>query len=262
MKMEKSKIGYKYNAVDIHSHILPGCDDGAGSLQETLTMLRADREEGILDVIATSHYGIENGYAPRADQIRETFQKVKDAVESEADLSGVRLYLGEEVYCADDVADCFRNGEALTINGTCYALVEFLEYGSVFESTDVMLERLNRLMKKAAIKPILAHAERYRALQENYDDLKRIQDLGVLIQVNAYDLALNQNRETRETAQWLAQERMISFIGSDMHGCPPKRMPKMREGIDWLYEHTDSDYADCVVRKNAENILGIRKYIP
>ena len=44
------------------------------------------------------------------------------------------------------------------------------------------------------------NAERYRALQENYDDLKRIQDLGVLIQVNAYDLALNQNRETRETA--------------------------------------------------------------
>ena len=45
--METSKTGYKYNAVDIHSHILPGCDDGAGSLQETLTMLRADREEGI-----------------------------------------------------------------------------------------------------------------------------------------------------------------------------------------------------------------------
>jgi len=55
---------------------------------------------------------------------------------------------------------------------------------------------------------------------------------------------------------------MISFIGSDMHGCPPKRMPKMWEGIDWLYEHTDSDYADCVVRKNAEDILGIKKYVP
>ena len=65
MKMETSKIGYRYYAVDIHSHILPGCDDGAGSLQETLTMLRADRGEGILDVIATSHYAARKETAER-----------------------------------------------------------------------------------------------------------------------------------------------------------------------------------------------------
>ena len=95
-----------------------------------------------------------------------------------------------------------------------------------------------------------------------YDYLKRIQDLGVLIQVNVYDLSLNHNRKARETAQWLAQERMISFIGSDMHGFPPKRPPKVREGVDWLYAHTDQEYADCVVRKNAEKMLGIEKYAP
>ena len=257
---EKRKTGYRYNAVDIHSHILPGVDDGAGDFREAIEMLFADREEGIRDVIATSHYGIENGYAPRAEKIRETFRKVTDAAEKA--VPGIHLYLGEEVYCSDDAADRFRNMEALTINNTRYALVEFLEYGNNFESGEVILERLEKLKKSRVVRPILAHAERYRALQENYDDLKRIQDLGILIQVNAYDLALNQNRQTRETAQWLAQERMISFLGSDMHGRPPKRMPKMRAGIDWLYEHTDKEYADCVVRKNAEKELGIRKYVP
>lgn len=55
---------------------------------------------------------------------------------------------------------------------------------------------------------------------------------------------------------------MISFIGSDMHGCSPKREPKMRAGVDWLYTHTDKEYADCVVRKNAEKLLRIKKYEP
>jgi len=259
-----NKIGYRYNAVDIHSHILPGCDDGAKDIQETMELLRADREEGVLDIIATPHYGIENGYAPKAAKVRSAFDMVmKESTEgSSCERRGIRLYLGEEVYCSQDVADRYGKKETLTINDTCYGLVEFLEYGTTFESGEVILERLEKLKKSYAVKPILAHAERYRALQGNYDYLKRIQDLGVLIQVNAYDLSLSQNRQTRETAQWLAQERMISFIGSDMHGRPPKRMPKMRAGIDWLYEHTDKEYADCVVRKNAEKELRIKKYAP
>ena len=119
-------------------------DDGAGDLRETIEMLYADREEGIRDVIATSHYGIENGYAPRADRIREAFRKVADAAEKA--VPDIRLYLGEEVYCSDDAADRFRNREALTINHTRYALVEFLEYGNNFESSEVILERLEKLI--------------------------------------------------------------------------------------------------------------------
>lgn len=256
------KLGYKYNAVDIHSHILPGCDDGAESIREAVALLQADREEGIRDVIATSHYGKENGYAPRPERIREAFKQVKEEAGKSQRL-GVRLYLGEEVYCADDVMERLHNQEALTINDTCYVLVEFLEYGDYSETGEIILNRLKNIMKgKYHYKAILAHAERYKALQDNRDYLKKIQDLGVLMQVNAYDLALNQNQKTRETAQWLAQERMISFIGSDMHGFSPKREPKMRAGIDWLYDHTDTEYADCVVRKNAEKILRIQKYEP
>lgn len=57
----------------------------------------------------------------------------------------------------------------------------------------------------------------------------------------------------------MAEERLISFLGSDMHGTRPgKRTPKMKEGIQWLYEHTDTAYADDVVRRNAERLLGIQ----
>lgn len=258
----ESRIGYRYNVADIHSHVLPGVDDGAGDLAEAAELLRAAREEGIRDVIATPHYGIENGYAPKAAKVRSAYESLRDAFErSGNERSCLNLYLGEEVYCAEDAVKRFDSGEALRINGTGWALVEFLEYGGEHESGEVILERLKKL-RQGGILPILAHAERYRALQEDRETLRRICDLGVLIQVNAYDLALNQNPATRETAQWLARERMISFIGSDMHGMPPKRPPRIREGVDWLYAHTDEDYADRVVRKNAEEKLGVRKYTP
>ena len=257
------RVGYRYNIVDIHSHIVPGVDDGAEDIEESMDLLRMARDEGVRDVIATPHYGIQNGFAPDVCKVRAAFDEVKEAKDHGSEsLHGLRVYLGEEVYCSDDVAEQFKKGEVLRINNTRFALVEFLEYGGVYESGKDILERLEKLKKNAYVTPILAHAERYTTLQGDHDYLKRIQDLGVLIQVNAFDLALSQNCQTKETAQWLAEQRMISFIGSDMHGRFPKREPKMRAGVDWLYQHTDDEYADCVVRKNAEKLLRIKKYEP
>ena len=93
-------------------------------------------------------------------------------------------------------------------------------------------------------------------MQEDRERLRELWEAGVMMQVNAYDLLLNSQARTRETAQWLATEGMISFIGSDMHGAGwPKRTPKMKEGVWWLYEHTDEAYADAVAFGNAEKLL-------
>ena len=109
---------------------------------------------------------------------------------------------------------------------------------------------------------ILAHPERYRAIQEDRDLAKRICDLGVLLQVNAYDMFLSATDATRNLAQYLAREKMISFLGSDMHGTRPgAREPRMQEGIRWLYENVDEDYANDIVRVNAEKYLGVEKLL-
>ena len=92
-------------------------------------------------------------------------------------------------------------------------------------------------------------------MQDDRDRLKELTDNGILLQVNAYDLELNGSLRTKNLARWLAKERMISFIGSDMHGLPPKRPPRMKEGLNWLYENTDEEYADAVAFGNAEKLL-------
>ena len=138
-------------------------------------------------------------------------------------------------------------------------MVEFLEWGDVTEPADIMLRRL-KTMKDNHIKTILAHPERYWAIQQDWDLAKRICDLDVLLQVNAYDLYLNQNEATRSLAQWMAKEELVSFIGSDMHGTRPnKRRPKIKEGIQWLYENVEYEYANQIVRVNAERYLNVKR---
>ncbi len=261
--MEKEKgIRYRDHAVDIHSHIVPGADDGSESEEETLELLRLDREEGIEWVFATPHYGKENGYAPDPARVRDWVARTGE--EPFLSRSPVKILLGTEWYCSDDIVDRIRNREAFPMGNSDWYLVEFLEWGEVTEPAEVMLRRLKK-MKDSGIRTILAHPERYRAIQEDRDLAKRICDLGVLLQVNAYDLFLNKKNATRNLAQWMAREGLISFLGSDMHGTgvkadgKPKRRPQMKEGIRWLYENVDEEYADGIVRINAEKYLGVER---
>jgi protein-tyrosine phosphatase len=247
--MEKKRF------TDIHSHIIFGADDGAGSLDEAIELLKLDREEGAYAVFATSHYGIENIYAPDAALVMQKFELLKER--AAAEVPEVKLYLGTEWYCAWNLGERIRRREAFRMNDTDYVLVEFLEYSAEHDSADRILTNLAEV-KRQGFKPILAHPERYKAMQEDWDLAKRVCDLGVLMQVNAYDLDLNWKIRTKELAQWLATERMVSFIGSDMHGVyNGKRVPKMKEGIRWLYEHTDKEYADAVAFGNAQRLLGV-----
>jgi len=240
---------------DIHSHIIWGADDGASSPAEAVELLKLDREEGACVVFATPHFGRESGFRWKADRARENFAILKERA-AEA-VPEVRLFLGTEWYCMNEMAEKIRGGDAFRMNDTDYVLVEFQSMEGVRQETAGQIRDHLLTLKREGFRPILAHPERYRAMQDDWDALRDLADRGILLQVNAYDLDLNLSLKTKDLAQWLADERMISFVGSDMHGLPPKRTPRLKEGIRWLYEHTDEAYADAVAFGNAEKLLGI-----
>ena len=255
---------YLEHAVDIHSHAIIGVDDGAQTMEEALELLRLDQEEGIQVVFATPHYGAENGYAPGSNDIWFGFNRLSEAAKEA--VPGMKVSFGTEWYCAEDIVDRIRRREAWPMMDSDWYMVEFLEWGDVTEDAETMLRRLKK-MKDSGVKTILAHPERYRAIQKDWDLAKRICDLDVRLQVNAYDLFLNPKDATRNLAQWMASEEMISFIGSDMHGTrikpdgTPARRPRMKEGIRWLYENVEYEYANDIVRRNAEMYLGVEKLL-
>ena len=242
--------------IDIHSHIIFGADDGAQSLSEAVEMLKLDRDEGAVAVFATPHYGHENVAEPDAAGVMQKFEMLKERAAEE--VPEITLYLGTEWYCARTLARRVRQREAFRMNDTDYVLAEFLEYGNVYESPEKIIGNLMEL-KNQGFKPILAHPERYTAMQEDREKLRELRENGILMQVNAYDLELNLNPSTRNLAQWMAKERIITFIGSDMHGSrPPKHLPMVSEGARWLYENTDEEYAKDVTFRNAEKYLGAK----
>ncbi len=250
---ENGHIMYREHAVDIHSHIIPGADDGAQTQEETMELLRLDRNEGIQWVFATPHYGEENGYAPNREMISREYRQLSEFLF----LSGspVKALLGTEWYCSDQIIERIRNQEAFPMGESDWYMVEFLEWGSLTEDAETILRRL-KMMKDNGIKTILAHPERYKAIQKDWDLAKRICDLGVRLQVNAYDLFLNPKDATRNLAQWMATEELISFIGSDMHGMRPgARRPVMKEGVRWLFDNVEEEYALDVTVRNAEKLL-------
>ena len=240
--------------IDIHSHIIYGADDGAESMTEAIRMLQADRDQGAAAVFATPHYGRENNnYLPKAAGVREKFELLKERAAEE--VPEIRLYLGTEWYCAWDLADRVFRMDAFRMNGTSYVLAEFLEYGSRHERPEKIRTNLAQLQKRG-LKPILAHPERYRALQDDRDLVRELADSGVLMQVNAFDLERNLNPVTRELAQWMARKKLIAFIGSDMHGMRPgARRPVMQEGVRWLFDNVEEEYALDVTVRNAEKLL-------
>ena len=243
--------------IDIHSHIIFGADDGVQCLDDAIELLKLDRDEGAYAVFATPHYGTENIYTPEASLVMQKFELLKERAAKE--VPEVKLYLGTEWYCAYTLSRRIRQRQAFRMNDPDYILTEFLEYtdyhGEHYADADRIVTNLMEL-KSQGFKPILAHPERYTALQKDRDLAKKLHDSGILLQVNAYDLELNMSLKTKDLAQWMAKEKLISFIGSDMHGLPPKkRAPRMKEGIDWLYENTDEAYADAVAFGNAEKLL-------
>ena len=99
-----NNLRYRENAVDIHSHIIPGVDDGARTMDEAVDLITLDREEGMNVIFATPHYGIENGYAPGKGLVQSRFNELlmKKNTWQRPGLP-TSLYIGTEWYCSDFV---------------------------------------------------------------------------------------------------------------------------------------------------------------
>lgn len=231
--------------IDIHSHILPGLDDGAKDMQETEEMLRIAIEEGITHMIATSHG--EAGYGDAyAKKYLESYAKVKEYIEEHQ--LPIQIYYGNEIYYGDGILQALRKGEVLTLNGTHYVLVEFPVYESY-----AYIERGLRELQNLGCWPILAHTERYESLQ----DIKRIRELteqGILIQVNAGTILGKSGAGAKRFCKKLMREDLIHIVATDAHGSRSRR-PKIKECLSYIERKRGEEYCRRITELNPRRII-------
>lgn len=207
-KEQKKSITFDYSsiAVDMHSHVLPGIDDGAQNPQESIVLIRRMMALGIKKIIATPHV--------MADYYRNTPETINGALsllKKELEKEGIEIPVeaAAEHYFDETFEDRIRQRQLMTM-GNNHVLFE-LSFISPPPNVITAIQR----MREKGYKPILAHPERYTYL--DIDQLRTYRDWGALLQVNTISLTGYYGKEVKKTAEDLIDNMMVDFISSDMH---------------------------------------------
>ncbi len=237
--------------IDIHSHILPGIDDGAKNMQETIEMIHMAVEEGIDAIIATPHYEVGAASEKNA-RYQEVFEEVQQYITGQQ--IPLQLYQGNEIYYSGSIPEILQQGRARTMNQSRYVLIEF-SYGAEY----ISMQRALSMLLYAGYWPILAHVERYTTLRK-MNRLEEIVRMGVYIQLNASAIIGRDGWQTRRYCHKLLKNQLVHAIGTDAHGSQ-RRRPKIRECIAYLDKKYGIEYRKQICEHNPISIIRGEKII-
>ncbi len=218
---------------DIHCHVLPGVDDGARDIDESLDMLQIMYDEGIRSVIATPHY--HGGHMqPDVNTIRQRFEKLKAAAQMYDTLAAMHLYLGCEIYYYPSIVEWLDEGRVLTMAGSRYVLLEFSYSSDIRQLSDGVSR-----VAAAGFYPIVAHIERYRKIVGDVGAVDELIDRGAYIQINSE--SLSGGWKTARFVKKILKEQMVHFVGTDAHDTRG-RSPSLAGESDLIARRYGEDY--------------------
>lgn len=232
---------------DIHTHILPGIDDGSRDLYDSMEMAAMAADSGTTTIIATPHCNIPGVYDNYfGKEYAELFRKT--VRELEHNHIPVKLLPGMEVYSTFELPRLLAEGKIITLNKTRYLLMEF----DFQEDPDFADMILKKMWETKAI-PVIAHAERYEFVQDDPEIVYRWQEKGYAVQVNKGSFMGRFGRDAQNTAFELLDHNLITAVASDAHS-PYQRTPWMQDVYQALLEDYPPDYLDVLFTANPGRI--------
>jgi protein-tyrosine phosphatase len=198
--------------VDIHSHLLPGIDDGVKTLEESVSLIKKIAAFGVEKIITTPHIMYEF-YRNTPGIIHEKLKQVREALKKEQ--VDVVLEAAAEYYLDDHFIRMVESQEPLLTFGDRMVLVE-----TNYIQSHPRLKEVFFNLRIQGYQPVFAHPERYMYLQMQKNDYRQYEDLynyGVLFQVNMMSFTGYYGPQIKKVADHLLKEKMIHMIGSDIH---------------------------------------------
>lgn len=194
--------------VDIHSHLLPGLDDGAKSITETIEICKLMYQLGYQKIIATPH-NQKGWFNNPPEKIYETLNKVNIALS----VHRINLQLGvaSEYYLDELFIQQIKKKDVLTF-GQNYVLFEL----SPFICSKTLFSDIRTIIDYGYT-PVLAHPERYIYFYNQKEKYNYLNELGVKLQLNLVSLSYSVSKELRSNAEYLVDCQLVSFCGSDSH---------------------------------------------
>ncbi len=195
--------------VDIHSHLLPGIDDGVKTVEETIYILKKLKNIGYKKVITTPHV-MSDHYPNSNEDIISKLNETNDIIQKHN--IGIKLQAAAEYYLDENLLDKLSKQEELLSFGDKYILFE-----TSFLNKPVFLEEAIFNMNAQGYQPILAHPERYTYLLSNQILLDKLKSMNLFFQMNMLSLTGYYSPEVKKFAIYLLKSNMIDFIGTDCH---------------------------------------------
>jgi protein-tyrosine phosphatase len=219
--------------VDLHSHILPGLDDGARSMEESLAMLRLAAGAGVTDMVATTHANDQFAFDPLV--VARTIAEVQQACGENPQIHyGCELHLTPE-----NVAKALRHPEQYSIGRRGYVLVEFSDFSIPASAGQVLGQMLG-----AGMVPIVAHPERNPLLRGRQRELEKWIENGCLVQVTGQSLSGRFGKEARSAVLEWMKRGLVHFVASDAHDLQ-HRPP----GLEAAYRQVEALFGEAMARR-------------
>ncbi len=227
----------RVSLVDIHSHILPGVDDGAVSVEEALEMLRIAELDGIDRIVATPHVPPKPGVDLIPEQIVALADSLNAMVANNA--IPIEVLVGSEIRFEANIVEALQRGDMLTLNGSQYVLLELPLFGDwPAHARSTIFE-----LQMAGYVPVIAHVERYPAVQRDPDLLDELVSTGVLMQVNADSIVGKISGRAHATARRLLRSHMAHVVASDAHS-PRSRAPRIASAYERISSLVEVEYVE------------------
>ena len=219
-KKEEPLPGYGDLHVDMHSHLIPGIDDGAKSIEDSLMLIRELQAMGFKKLITTPHI--------MSDYFRNTPQKILTGlaeVRQAMEQAGIEMELeaAAEYYIDDGFVKKMENEKLLTF-GENYLLFE-VSYINCPDNIEQIIFRMMVL----GYRPVMAHPERYPFWYANFGQYQKFHDQGVVLQVNTNSLSGYYGYDARKTAEKLVDAGIVGMLGTDCHHL--KHIEGLRRGL-------------------------------
>ena len=220
---------------DLHSHILPGVDDGPAHIADAVAIARIAAANGTRMMLATPHRKdiTENWSVPHIHNLTVELQRRIDA-----EGIPITLALGMENHIDETLPRDAADGRALTMNGSRYILVEMPFFGQ-----HDFVEGALTALQAQGLTPVFAHPERIEAFQRSPALLKRYIAMGMLSQITRGSLLGHWGEPARQFTLELLEQGMAHMLSSDTHAPKPPRTPELGEAIQIAADVVGDDAA-------------------
>jgi len=232
--------------IDIHSHILPGVDDGSKTYEHSIGILKQMEECSVTDVFLTPHYCKRRKYITPVGKIKSVYRDFSQKIR-EAGIN-INLHLGTEMEFSQDGARYIKEGRVLKLGNSNCVLVEFPPYVDFTTVFRAVVE-----ICSLGIVPIIAHVERYPKIIKDAEAVSKLKEAGAYLQLNVRSLCYI-SLGMRKHLKRLIVNRNIDFLGGDVHinALEKKEIEKCSK---FILKYANEDYLNALMYENAKKIL-------